>query len=179
MGATTSQPSYTPQTGQWAGYAPSYGLGTQLGQGTAGQGIFPQLQQGIGGQAGTQGQGIGGQTGGQPQLGQGTTGQLGQLNITFPKQCLVNSLAQTNADVLDKNAVGNAIKSCMLVNGVPATQLAPSGQLNVAGIREGFNEPFVSQSADGSSVCFTYTGLFWLAVIIILIILFLRYRNQF
>jgi len=43
-----------------------------------------------------------------------------------------------------------------------------------------FDEPFagVTQSLDGSSVCVNYTVLFWLVVIILLVILWLKYRHS-
>ena len=90
---------------------------------------------------------------------------INQPNVLFTKQCLVNSFTQNNANLLDFNTVGNAIKSCALVNG------------HINGMPtniQQFTEHFVgvTQSTDGNSMCVNYTVLFWVIVVIIIIVLF-------
>lgn len=107
-----------------------------------------------------------------------TIPSLDQLNITFPKQCLLNSISENAADTLDKNAVGNAIKSCMYVNNVPISGAAAAPTAPTApSVKEGFDETFITQSADGSSLCITYNALFWIIILTLIVVLFLRYRN--
>lgn len=97
-------------------------------------------------------------------------------NVNFDKQCLVDtitSLAQnTDSTCLDKAAVNSALEQCALVNYLPISE-------QVIGMNESLKEQFVgvNQSSDGSSICISYTALFWLIIIIIIIVLLIKYNK--
>lgn len=122
------------------------------------------------------------------------------IDITFPKECIVNSLVYDNtSDTIGVNDLKNTVEQCMLVNGVPVSGLNQMGSnQNRIGMgsplgssplgsspmsmasKEGFDEPFAgfSQSLDGRSLCVNYTALFWIAIIIIFIVIFVMYKHS-
>ena len=85
----------------------------------------------------------------------------GNRQNRISRQCLIDTLSQSEIDPIDRNDLESMIKSCIAV---PAETIEQFGG--------------ISQSSDANSICVNYNTLFWLVIIIIIAVLLMRCNKQ-